>query len=155
MYFWRIENLKTELASRPMTDREVLPYFVVDAVLTSIALDLGSSSFNLWDGLDLVWNIGLAVFGSIYLFRQNGGEHGNQFLQRFFAVGWVVGLRWCVWVVPLYGVLFVTEIFREEINVVELLFQVIVNTLLIGRIGVHLRDVATRVTPVEAPAQPA
>lgn len=155
MYFWRIENLKAELASQPMSDREVLPYLVVDAALTSLALDLSSSSFNLWDGLDLVWNLGLAVFGSIYLFRQNGGGQGTQFLPRLFAVGWVVGLRWCVWVIPLYSVLLFTEIFRAETKVVEFLFNIIINTLLIRRIGVHLQDVATRVTQGEAQAQPA
>jgi hypothetical protein len=47
MYFWRVENLKSELASRPMTDREVLPYLVVESVLTAQAIALPVLSFNL------------------------------------------------------------------------------------------------------------
>lgn len=155
MYFWRIENLKAELASRPMTDREVLPYFVIDAVLTSLALAVGSSSFNLWSGIDLTWGLGLALFGSMYLFRQNGGSQGSQFLQRTFAVGWVIGLRWCAWVIPIYCVLLVTEIIQDETNVVELFFNIVTNTILVQRIGVHLRDIAQRAPQTTTQTQPA
>lgn len=154
MYFWRIENLKAELASRPMTDREVLPYFVVEGALTSLALSVATSSLNLWSGLDLVWNFGLSVFGSIYWFRQNGGLRGHQFLQRILAIGWVVGLRWCAWVVPLYCVLLVTEVIEDEMNAVEFLFNIVINTLLVRRMGFHLQDVAARTLPAQTQAQP-
>ncbi len=132
-----------------MTDREVLPYFVVDAVLTSLAIAFPASSFNLWNLLGLGWSLVLAVFGTIYLFRQNGGLQGTQFVQRVFAIGWVVGLRWCAWVIPLGLLLLITEVFEDETNIVEFLFGAIWETLLFRRIGFHIRDVAQR-TVVQA-----
>ncbi|GDY09318.1 MAG: hypothetical protein DWI21_07485 [Planctomycetota bacterium] len=154
MHFWRVENLKSELASRPMTDREVLPYFVVNAVLTSLSFAFPSSEFNLWDLLSTSWSIGLAVFGTIYLFHQNGGLTGTQFPQRFVAIGWVVGLRWCAWIIPLYFLCVITEIFAGETNVLEFLLDAMTETLLVHRIGFHIRDVALRTTASAAQAQP-
>lgn len=39
MYFWRVEELKTEMAARPLSEREALPYLVVFVALsTAVAL---------------------------------------------------------------------------------------------------------------------
>ena len=99
-------------------------------------------------------NSGLAVFGTIYLFHQNGGLTGTQFPQRFVAIGWVVGLRWCAWIIPLYFLCVITEIFAGETNVLEFLLDAMTETLLVHRIGFHIRDVALRTTASAAQAQP-
>jgi hypothetical protein len=69
--------------------------------------------------LQLCWNIGLAVFGTIYLFHQNSGLTGTQFFQRYFAIGWAVGLRWLAWMLPLYVLLLIAGIFERETNVLD------------------------------------
>jgi hypothetical protein len=97
MYVWRIEKLKAEMADRPLTDREVLPYLIAWAVLMEVVIALTTflpSSVNVWDGLDAARGLLLTVLGTLYVFWQNGGSRGEYFLQRYFAVGWVVGVRW-------------------------------------------------------------
>src|SRR5262245_4674371 len=96
MYFWRIEKLKKQMAARPLSEREVLPYLVVFVALSVAVVYIPQAPLNVWDGLGAVWSVLLAVVGSIYIYRQNGGPGGQHFLQRYFAVGWVVTLRWLV-----------------------------------------------------------
>lgn len=154
MYFWRIDNLKAELASRPMADREALPYFIVDSGFTTLAIALPGSSFNLWDVMRMTWGIALAVFGTIYIFRQNGGSQGQQFLPRVLAVSWVVGVRWCVWVIPVYVVCLMTGLFEAETNILEFLFDSITDTVLVRLIAAHIRDVAQRSPASDPLVQP-
>ena len=96
MYFWRIEKLKTEMAARPLSEREALPYLVVFVALSSAVAYIPQTTYSLWDGLGGVWSVLLAAVGTIYIYRQNGGAGGQHFLQRYFAVGWVVVVRWFV-----------------------------------------------------------
>jgi len=93
MYFWRIENLKSEMATRPLSDREVLPYLVVFAVLSASVVSFPQTVFNTWDGLSAALSIFLAFVGTIYIYLQNGGNQGQHFLQRYLLIGWVVALR--------------------------------------------------------------
>ena len=83
MYFWRIEQLKTEMAARPLSEREALPYLVVFVALSSAVAYIPQTTQNLWDGVGTVWSVLLAVVGTIYIYRQNGGAGGQHFLQRY------------------------------------------------------------------------
>jgi hypothetical protein len=107
MYFWRLEKLKTEMAARPLSEREALPYLVVFVALSSAVAYIPQTSHNLWDGFGAVWSVLLAAVGTVYIYRQNGGAAGQHFLQRYFAVGWVVFIRWLAVLilvaVPFYG----------------------------------------------------
>lgn len=96
MYFWRIEKLKIEMASRPLTERVTLPYVVISAMLVAAIGYVPFATFNLWDGLGAAWSIALAALGTLYIYRQNGGAEGRHFLQRYLAIGWVVTVRWIV-----------------------------------------------------------
>ena len=159
MYFWRIEKLKSELAAHPMSDRDVLPYVVVDAVLkstlTSITMAFPISSYNIWNLLGTGWSIALAVLGTIYIFRQNGGVRGQQFLPRYFALGWVVGWRWFALYVSLIWLLMFVGIIEDETNACEFLVVVIAELLLFAWIGKHVRDVALATADSEVHAQSA
>ena len=99
MYFWHIEKLKTEMAARPLSAREALPYLIVTVVLPSLMACIPLTNHNLWDWLGAIWSVLLVVFGTIYIYHQNGGANGQHFLQRYFAVGWVVAIRWIVVIV--------------------------------------------------------
>src|SRR5919108_1465185 len=94
MYFWRIEALKSDLAVRPMTDRQVLPYLVACGVLMAAVGIIPFGPPNKWDLVGGGWSMLLAIVGTIHVYRKNGGEVGLHILQRFLAIGWVVGIRW-------------------------------------------------------------
>jgi hypothetical protein len=152
MYFWRIEKLKAEMAARPLSDREVLPYLVVFVGLVAALTFIPQPVTNIWDGFGAVWSSALAIFGTIYLYRQNGGAGGQHFLQRYFVIGWVVFIRWLVIVflagVAIFGLLAALGNELEETTWYEFVFVAIVGAILYWRTGYHIRDLAQRTSPV-------
>lgn len=150
MYFWRIEKLKTEMAARPLSDREVLPYLVVFVLLSTIACYFPLAVFNVWDGLGALLSIVLVLGGTIYIYLQNGGNTGQHFLQRYFAIGWVVVLR-CLVVMVVCEIALLTAL--EVIGVAtdvttwyEFLFIAITEAVIYWRIGHHVRELAQSMT---------
>jgi len=146
MYFWRIEKLKSQMAARSLSERETLPYFVAFSAISSIILP--QTNYNLWDGLGTSWSVMLAVVGTVYVFRENGGAVGKHFLQRYFAIGWVVGIRWLVTLVivavAFYGTLMTMNIDTESTSWHDFLFAAVAETGLYWRLGYHVRDLAKR-----------
>ena len=150
MYFWRIEKLKTEMAARPLSEREALPYLVVFVALSSAVAYIPQTTHNVWDGLGAVWSVLLAALGTIYIYRQNGGGGGQHFLQRYFAVGWVVVVRLIVVLilvaVAFYGTLAAVGADTESTHWYDFLFLAVVEAVIYWRIGHHVRDLAQRAT---------
>lgn len=150
MYFWRIEKLKNEMAARPLSEREVLPYLVVTVALYSAVGYIPQTAQNVWDGLGAGWSVLLAAVGTIYIYRQNGGAGGQHFLQRYFAVGWVVAIRWLVVVIlaaiAFFGTLAAVGADTESTHWYDFLFLAVVEAVIYWRIGYHVRDLAQRTT---------
>jgi hypothetical protein len=149
MYFWRIEKLKSEMAARPLSDGQALPYLVVFVALYAGLGYLPHISFNVWDVLGAVFSVALAVVGTIYVYRRNGGAAGQYFLQRYFALGWVVTVRWFVVLLPailaFFGVLEgLGFTIRDETQWYEFAFMAIAEILVYWRIGHHVGDLSTR-----------
>lgn len=151
MYFWRIEKLKTEMATRPLSERETLPYLIVTVAIASIP----AGNDGGWQVFDAIVAVVLEVLGAIYIFRQNGGATGQHFLQRYFAVGWVVSLRCVPAAVVAAGVCVVAMASTVGISdentqwpLFLILFRVVVWTGFYWRIGHHVRDLAVRTTTV-------
>lgn len=152
MYFWRIEELKTEMAARPLTEREVLSHLVVCASLLAAVGYIPQAITNVWDGLGAVWSVALAALGTIYIYRQNGGADGQHFLQRYFAIGWVVTLRWFLILVLVavacFTLLAVLGSEQEETTWYEFLALATIEVVVYWRIGFHVRDLAQRTRAV-------
>ena len=148
MYFWSIEKLKAEMASGPLSEREVLPYLIVFLVLSTVNGCIPQADLNIWGGLSAAWSIALAVAGTVYIYRQNGGAHGQHFLQRYLAVGWVVTLRWIVAMsvafAALFAVLEAIGTSNDDTSWYDFLFIAAAETALYSRIGHHVRDIALR-----------
>lgn len=148
MYFWRIDKLKAEMAVRPLSEREALPYLVVQIALFAATGYIPSTITNLWDGLGAVWSVALAIFGTIYIYRQNGGAEGLHFLQRYFAIGWVVFIRWLVIVFLLRAAFLALKALlgndAEETTWDDFMFIAVVEAVVYLRIGHHVRDLAER-----------
>jgi hypothetical protein len=148
MYFWRIEKLKAEMAARPLSEREVLPYLVLNVVLCSVAVNLPKVFQNHWDGLGAVWSVLLAVVGTIYVYRRNGGADGQHFLQRYMAIGWVVIIRWFAILIlggiAFYGALMAVRADVESTHWYDFLFFAAFEAVVYWRMGYHVRDLAQR-----------
>ena len=158
MYFWRIEKLKQEMTERPLSEREALPYLVVFVVLSSAVAYIPQTLHNIWDGLEAMWSTLLAALGTIYIYRRNGGSKGQHFLQRYFALSWVIAIRMLVILIPLavlfYGSLGVVQAFQETPGAdlegtqwYDFLILAAIEAVLYWRIGHHVGDLARRATP--------
>jgi len=164
MYFWRIENLKNEMATRPLSDREVLPYFVAFVVLSAFVINFpqilfntsdGLLAFNTWDGLLAVLSIFLTFAGTIYIYLRNGGNQGRHFLQRYFSIGWVVMLRLSAAVAVCAVVFFalLEFVFSETITDATAWYDFVIlavaEVCYYWRIAHHVHDVSQRVAPAK------
>lgn len=155
MYFWRIEKLKQEMAARPLTERQALPYLVVYCALYSAAGFVSPELENHWDFAGAIWSLLIVILGTIHIYHQNGGNEGHHFLQRYFAIGWVVGLRWlAIWVVYLVAFYVLLGYFGPEVEGsqwYDFLGIALFETLIYWRIGCHVRDLAMRTKTVIRP----
>lgn len=143
MYFWRIQKLKEQMAARPLSEREALPYLVVYMGLFTAA-SMITTPLNPWDTAGALWSTVLAVFGTIYIYFQNGGAGGQHFLQRYFAITLVVSIRWGVILMlimlPVYALLRARGINSEETTVYEFMFFAVLETVFYWRLGHHVRE---------------
>ncbi len=92
----------------------------------------------------------IAAIGTIYIYRQNGGAEGQHFLQRYFAVGWVITIRLLVVfflvAVAFYGTLDAIGAETESSHWYDFLFVAVLEAVYYWRIGHHVRDLARRAT---------
>jgi hypothetical protein len=146
VYFWRIRELKAELVAAPLTDRAVLPYLIANTALWALAIASPPDRPTGWDVIAGLVSAGAVVLGTLWVFRQNGGESGTHLLGRYTALSWVLGLRLAVLAGP---VLLIPSLIRgvdapivtESHDVLILLGLCVVYY---QRLGAHVRDVAVR-----------
>jgi hypothetical protein len=155
VYFWRIDALKRRLIAAPLSDREALPYLVAYGALMSVVIAFPPTFPNGWDTLQGLVGVAASIVGTIWVYWQNGGQAGSEILQRYFALSWVLTLRF----LPLMAVLFMVvaltipgfDIERTGPAAVMLNFGLIV--LFYQRLGAHVHDVSQAITdsPRSAP----
>ena len=146
VYFWRIGQLKADLRQRPLSDREALPYLVLFMTLTTAGAGIPMDNYNVWDALGTVWSVAMAVIGTLYIYVRNGGSSGQHFVQRFFAIGWVVAVRWAVALIAAMICLAVVYQWlggwSDDTTPADFVFLAAAEAVLYWRIGHHVGDVA-------------
>lgn len=155
MHFWRIEKLKQAMAERPLSERETLPYLVVYCALSSAVISIPQEMGNGWDVAGAAWSVLLAVLGTIHIYRQNGGGAGQHFLQRYFAIGWVVAIRWLVIGIGCLAAFYLPlGLFAPEVAATrwyDFAFLAALEAAVYWRIGHHVRDLARRASVANSP----
>lgn len=133
---------------RPLSEAETLPYLVVYVTFATILIYLPDTFSNVWDILGAIFSTVLAVVGTIYIYRQNGGADGQYFLQRYFAISWVATLRWLVIFIIttiIYSILLeLASVWSEETTWYDFIFLTVFEVIIYQRIGDHVLDVARR-----------
>ena len=81
---------------------------------------------------------------------QNGGADGEHFLQRYFAIGWVVAVRWGgLLALAMIAHMTLLEAFgaaSDSTTWHEVLLVAMGELVIYWRTGYHVRDVARRAT---------
>ena len=99
MYFWKIDNLKKDLINNAVSENDQFKYIFVFSICSSIVYILTSFPFyhqienDIWDVYSAIIESGISILGTYYIFKINGGSNGNYFLQRYFSLSWVIGIR--------------------------------------------------------------
>jgi hypothetical protein len=155
MRFWRITQLKAEMRVQPLSERESLPYLVLFVASSSLVMGLPQSGFNAFDALDTLLSVMIAIVGTIFVYRRNGGIHGEYFLQRYLAIGFVVGVRCIVallaLMIPMIIALDTLGMLSDQTSWIDLLFSVVIQWFVYWRTGYHVRDLARMDSAPAAP----
>lgn len=105
MYFWKVESLKEDMANGIFTDKELIPYIVLSAGLYAVVIEmigyLPYEDINVWTYVLSILNVLIPIAGTIYAYKCNGGSNGTNFASKYFAIGFVVGIRFLVYLIPL------------------------------------------------------
>jgi hypothetical protein len=153
MYFWKIEKLKEDLSAGPLPEAESVKYVVAQEVLYALGMVpfLGVEDNNVWDVADGLVYLFLVLAGVLYAYSCNGRAKGRDFMQRYFAVGWVAGIRWMVMVLlpalVAYGValgLYYGEAMPESMTPAEVVFLNVLCATYFWMLGRHLKDLEAR-----------
>ena len=113
MFFWSIEALKAELREGPLAQSHAFAYvfvgfFLVNAMFGIPGLWNVETPVTLWAWVTYVVTLALFAGGTNAAYRVNGGAEGLDFVARYLALSWVLGIRLFVLVlVPLLGLVMV------------------------------------------------
>lgn len=155
MYFWRIEALKRRLIGAPFSDREALPYLIAEGSLISMAFAFPPMFPNGWDTVQGLVGVPVSIIGTLWVYRQNGGQTGSEILQRYLALNWVLFVRF----VPLIAALFIVATVTvptfdiEHASPVSVILHVGTIVLFYQRLGAHVRHVSQAVANSPRPAR--
>ena len=160
MYFWNINALKEDIKQGDFTDKQVISYIVLSLFLYSIGLEfvyrfpIEESSYNLWDGIDSILSIVVPIAGTLYAYRMNGGAAGKDFANKYFSIGFVLGVRFLVYLVIMMivlGIYWSIETQDEEVQttVVDIAVFYLWYILYFYQLGKHISETNTDMKSME------
>ena len=103
MRFFSLSKVKNDISSGALSEQETFRYaiawFIVFAVTSFPAEQEGVSSAS-----SVYWLVVYVanIWGMAKSFVANGGAKGRDFLGRFLALGWVLGIRGLIVILPAY-----------------------------------------------------
>ncbi|MEZ9368709.1 hypothetical protein AB4140_07775 [Shewanella sp. 10N.286.51.B2] len=116
MYFWKIESLKEDIIQGNLTEKNKFYYALIYIAISVISFELIAytpvENPNTWDTINSVGNILIAILGTVVVFKCNGGSSGNDFLGKYFSIGFVVSIR----SIPILLLMLIALIFYYEIT---------------------------------------
>ena len=127
MYFWDLTQLKDDFKNNKFNTSCILvPFLVIMALQTFLFSSIVQHYILCGEALTLVDYLLDAVVlitdlgAIIYIFHCNGGNLGTQFLDKYFVIGFVFGIRWFVLVViPMFFFFFVLSAILTHLQVAE------------------------------------
>ncbi len=146
MYFWKIENLKKDFLTKPLTESETFKYIIVTTIVYGLTM-IPFLENNMWDVYSAICSALINVIGVYYIYKCNQGASGNNFLQKYLSLGWVTGIRWTVFVALPTTIIYFTavDIFSSLSDSTTLSDIVFFNLLFITyfwRFGKHVKEIA-------------
>jgi len=101
-----IKPLVEKFRTGTFKDEEAWPYFLAYTVLEAVMLVFAYGEATRWDQAGSIATIIITIFGILHLKKQNRDSFGNGFLNKYFALGWVITVRIFLISIPIAVVLF-------------------------------------------------
>lgn len=159
MYWWNIKALKKELLAGPLSEAKIFPYLLASTIVVSLMLIpvTGEWVETQLDVYNALIGVVITALGTYYAYRCNGGATGKNFLQHYFSLGWVVGIRLGVMVmIPAFLLLFLVLAAQEGYTGAttwgDIIFITLLSLFYFWRLGKHIKDVATGGSTTEVSA---
>lgn len=139
MYFWNINKLKSDFNEGAVTEKSILKYLIAYTILVGLVM-IPYGETNQFDMFSAALRIPLSVFGLLYVYACNGGDSGDNFIAKYFAIGWVITIRFIAVIIPLAVIVGAsgTEI-PEGTTLWDVLIEATVTVFLFWRIAVHIK----------------
>ena len=146
MYFWKIDKLKNDLLKKPLSESESFKYLLATLVIYSLGM-IPFLENNLWDVYSAVIMALITTVGVYYVYQCNKGARGNNFLQKYLSIGWVMGIRWIVFIMlPIMVIFYIVKGLLSDIpNYTTFTDMIFVNLLYISYfwlLGKHIKEVS-------------
>ena len=108
MYFINIKKLKEEIVTDSFGEGKQFIYFFLFIILNTIFIELGSfiplEDITFLDYFNSLFLTVITIIGTYLMYKGNGSEKGEDFIGRYFAITWVVFIRFLLLLV-LFGIL--------------------------------------------------
>lgn len=88
---------------------EVGPYFMADMIFTAVAWILVFEKSTLWDIAAGLASVVITIFGVMHLKKQNLDTFGNDFISKYFCLGWIITVRMLLLAIPFAVVIIALE----------------------------------------------
>lgn len=105
-YFWRVEVLKEKLKKGSLAEGEIFWYIFLFIVASGIFF-FPVEKMSYFEVVNDVVLWVLSLLGMVYLFYCNGGTKGKNFLERYFALGLPITIRWVVFLLLPFLVMYI------------------------------------------------
>lgn len=146
MYFWKVEKLKNDLRKKPLSESESFKYLYATLFLYSLGM-IPFLENNIWDVYSAIIIGVISAIGVYYVYKCNKGAKGNNFLQKYLAIGWVVGIRWMFLIMLPTSIIFFILIgiyygVTEYTTAKEVTFFNLVGATYFWLLGKHIKELA-------------
>ena len=94
MIFWRIENLKKRLSSKPLTQKESFYYLCAFIGFQLLERTLEGALYGFADTLTWIIYLIMTFLSLLVCYETNGGEKGNNFLEKYISISFVMNIRY-------------------------------------------------------------
>jgi len=153
MNFIKYNPLKEQLRNRTMSDRDALPYYIVQIAFMSLFLFPipYEHTYSFGYVFSSIVVTAVTIAGILYCYVKNGGRTGYDFIQKTIVLGWVVVVRvfllffYCLFIfIMTYGVI----LHRLKIKPVHhscplwigTIVTVVIAAIYFQRLGRHIKD---------------
>lgn len=147
-HLWSTRFITNLLRDQRLSEAAAFRYFLAimafDWLQFTLIATTPTSRINSWTTVEAWATFAVTMLGLLYVYRQNGGSTGTQFLQRYFplsiTVGWkfVVAMFVALWLIPII----LAGHSNETLGWSTTVALTVINILMFWRIGSHLKSIS-------------